>query len=75
MLIGLGKGKTFIDFRFKRSKVKVTWVTCIKKFLLIILRTIYLRAFIFHMLIGLGEDITCIDFGFTRSKVKVTRVL
>jgi len=74
MLIGLGKDKTFIDFRFTRSKVRVTWVTCKKRFLLIILTTIYLRAFIFHMLVGLDEDITCIDFGFTRSKVKVTRV-
>jgi len=27
------------------------------------LRTIYYRAFIFHMLIGLGEDMTAIDFG------------
>ena len=41
-------------------------------FLLNILRTIYCRAFIFHMVIGHYEDMIPIDFGFTRVKVKVT---
>ena len=39
-----------------------------KWFPLIILRTIYHKAFIFYMLISLGKDMTCIDFGFTRSR-------
>jgi len=47
----------------------------IKWFPLIILRTVYQRAFIFRMLISLGEDMTPIDLGFTRLKVKVTRFL
>jgi len=38
------------------------------------LKTIYHRAFIFHMLIGLGKDKTPINIGFIRSKVKVTWV-
>jgi len=64
-----------IDFVFFRSKVKVTKVTFVKKwFLLIFLRTIYHRAFLCNVLIGLSEDKTLIGFGFTGSKGKVTRV-
>ena len=66
---------TSIDFRFTGSKVKVTRITCYtmyKEFSLIILRTIYHRAFIVHVLIGLGGDMTFDDF--IKSKVKVTMV-
>jgi len=42
-------------------------------FSLIILITVYHRAFIFYMQIGLGEGLTPIDFVFFRSKVKVAR--
>ena len=38
------------------------------------MKTIYHRAFIYHVLIGLGENKNLIDFGFTGSKVKVTSV-
>jgi len=38
------------------------------------MRTVYPRAFIFHMLIGHGEDITPISFELTWSKGKLTRV-
>ena len=75
MLIGFGKNMTCIDLRFTRSKVKVTRVFfCEKRCLVIFLRTIHHRAFIFHKLIGLGKDMTPIDFGFTSLKVKVTKV-
>jgi len=50
-----------IDFGFTRFEVKVTKVTCNECkiwFPLIILRTVYHRAFIFHMLIGLCGDMT-----------------
>ena len=70
MLIGLCVGLTSIDFVFLRSKVKVTKVICKKWFPLILLRTIYYRAFICNVLIGLSEDKTPIDFGFTKSKGK-----
>ena len=43
-------------------------------FLIIILRTIYQLAFIFHMLIGLKRDMTHIDIEVIRSKVKVRRI-
>jgi len=57
-----------LGFR-SRTLVKLyTW------FLLIILRTIYHLAFIFHMLSGLDIDITHIDIGVIRSKVKVRRI-
>jgi len=73
MLIGLGRDMTHIDTELIRSKVKVRRITFVKKwFLLIILRTVYHRAFIFHMLIGLGEDMSPDVFMFTRSNVKVT---
>ena len=55
MLIGLGEAITPLDFGFTRIKVKVTRVNCKEIytwFLLIILRTIYHIAFIFHMLIN-----------------------
>jgi len=63
MQIGLGKDKHTINFRFTRSKVKVTRVTFEKKlimFPLIILRTVCHKAFIFNMLIGRGVCMTCI---------------
>jgi len=68
---------TLFDFEFTRSKGKVTRVAFAKKcrqswFLLIILRTVYHRAFIFHVMIGLGEITIPYVFNFTRSKVKVT---
>jgi len=40
----------------------------------IILRTVYHRAFIFHMLIGPGETLTPMDFVFFMGRVKVTLV-
>jgi len=40
--------------------------------LLLILRTVYHKAFIFHMLIGLGENKSPGVFKITRSKVKVS---
>ena len=47
MLIGLGEEKNPIDFRFTRSKVKVTMVLFVKQwFPLIFLRTFYHRAII-----------------------------
>jgi len=42
-----------------------------KHVLLIILRTVYHRGFIFHMPIGIGGNMTHFDFEFTRSKGKV----
>ena len=53
--------------------VKTRTLFCKKCFPLIIFRTFYHRAIIFHMLIGLGENMTCIGFAFF--KVKVTSVL
>jgi len=52
MLIGLGEDMTPYEFEFTRLKVKVTRVTCKHGFplFLIIFKTIYHRAFIFHML-------------------------
>jgi len=56
VLIGLSEDKTPIAFWFTRSKGKVTRVTFVKLckhgFLLIILRTVCHKAFIFLMLIG-----------------------
>jgi len=74
MLIGPGEGLTPFDIMFFRSRIKVTRVTFVKKkwFPLIFLRTIYHRAFIFHVL---WEGKTPIHFGFTMSKVKVTMVI
>ena len=40
----------------------------IKWFPIVVLKTIYHRAFIFHILIGLGKDKTRTDFGFTNSR-------
>ena len=74
VLIGFGDSIAHYDFGFTRLKVKVTNVTrknmyiC---FLLIILRTIYHIAFIFHMLIVLDRDMTHINIEFIRSKIKV----
>jgi len=66
---------TSLDFRFTRSKVKVTMMLYWKMwFPLIFLRAIYHRAIIFHMLINLGEKMAPVDFGFTRLKDKVTRI-
>jgi len=66
---------TPIDFEFFRLKVNVTIITFVKEwFPLIILRIIYLIAFIFKMLISLSEDMNPVDIGFTWSKVKVTRI-
>jgi len=65
------------DFGFTMFKVKVTRVTCKNMYtcvLIIILRTIYHIAFIFHMLIGLDKDLTHIDIEVIISKVKVRRV-
>jgi len=39
------------------------------------LKTVYLRAFIFHMLISLGENPISDVFTFTRSTVKVTYIM
>jgi len=62
MLFGPGKGLTLFDIEFFRGRVKVTWVTSVRKrFSLSFLRSIYHIAFIF-------------DFEFTRSKVKVAMV-
>ena len=48
-LVGLSEDTNPIDIKFTKPKVKVTMVTFVKKLLLlIILRTNYLRAFIFH---------------------------
>ena len=76
-LIGLGKAMTPFYFRFTRLKVKGTRITFKNMytwFLFVILRTIYHKAFIFHMLIGLDRDLTHIDIGVIRSKVKVRRI-
>jgi len=77
MLIGLGEAITPLDFGFTRIKVKVTRVNCKEIytwFLLIILRTIYHIAFIFHMLIGLDRDMTHFDIGVIRPTVKVRMI-
>jgi len=74
MLIGIGGDMTPFDFEFTRSKSKVTRFTFVKKNMLtwfLLLKTVYHRAFIFHMLIGLGENMISDVFKFTRSKVKV----
>jgi len=41
---------------------------------IIILRTIYHRAFVFHVQIGPGKDKNPIDFRVIKSKVNVKRV-
>ena len=43
-------------------------------FLLIVLRTVHHKCFIFHMLIGLDDGLTFIDDGFFRSKVTVKKI-
>jgi len=53
----------------------VCWSVCLsvdQMVPIIILKTIYHSAFIFHMLIGLSEDKTPFDYEFTMSKIKVT---
>jgi len=79
VLIGLSGDKTPTDFGITRSKGKVSRVTFKKKckdgFLLIALRTVYHKAFIFHMLIVLGENKSPGVFKLTRPKVKVTWVI
>ena len=64
--VNLVKGQSY---KGHFCKIKKNWLP------LIILRTVYHRAFIFHMFIGLGKDMTSIDFGFTWSKVRITTVL
>jgi len=64
-LIGLHEDMAPFDIEVIRPKVKVRLITfVIKVFFLNILRTIYHRAFIFHMLIGPGKGLTPIDFVF-----------
>ena len=43
-------------------------------FLLIVLRIIYHRSFIFHLLIFLNEDMTYVDMELISSKLKVRRI-
>ena len=61
---------------YPRSKSKITRVTFVKEvnMVLLIFKTVYHKAFIFHMLFGLGENMSPGVFKFTRSKVKVTWV-
>ena len=73
MVVGLYEDMIPIDFGFSRSKVKVTMFVYVKLVSAVyIWRTIYCRAFIFHLVIALYEDMIPIDFGFSRLKVKVT---
>jgi len=75
MLIGLDIDMIPIDNELIISKVKVIRISFVKIwFLLIILRTFYHRAFIYHINNCLVKGLTLIDFIFLRSKVKVTRV-
>ena len=57
---GLGKDMASIDFVFTMSKVKVTINSHFRKkmFSLIVSRSIYHRASIFHVQIGLSKDMT-----------------
>ena len=62
MLIVLDGVITLIDIELIRWKVKIRKITLYKNgFPLIILRTVYYIAFIFHMLIGPGEGLIPID--------------
>ena len=77
MVIGLSVGLTPIDFMFSMSRVKITRVTFVKKwFLLIFLRPIYIRAFKCDVLIALTVNKTpsISDSLGHGSRVKVTMV-
>ena len=76
MLIGLGEDMTTIDFGFTRLRPRSqgSLVKNVNLVLLIILRTIYYRDFVFHMLIVLDGDMTRVDIELIMSKIKFKRI-